>query len=260
MSILRIALANLPFATTPEDSVARAVRAIDDAAVAKVDIICFPECYVPGYRMPDARMAPPDAVFLDRAWKTVADSVRRAQVAVILGTERVVDEGTRISALVIDRDAALVGFQDKVQLDLSEEDRYTPGTERRVFTIQGVTFGISICHEGWRYPETVRWPVVRGAQIVFHPHYHAAVSGFRPTDFADPRNTFHEKAMLCRAAENSCFFASVNYATEGSSTTSAIVNPDGSLLAWHPYGKEGLLVADLDMSAATGLLASRLRT
>jgi len=107
MAILRIALANLPFATTPEDSVARAVRAIDDAAVAQVDIICFPECYVPGYRMPDARMAPPDPVFLDRAWKTVADSVRRAQVAVILGTERVVDEGTRISALVIDRDAAL---------------------------------------------------------------------------------------------------------------------------------------------------------
>ena len=62
MAILRIALANLPFATTPEDSVARAVRAIDDAAVAKVDIICFPECYVPGYRGPDSRMAPPDAV------------------------------------------------------------------------------------------------------------------------------------------------------------------------------------------------------
>jgi len=29
---------------------------------------------------------------------------------------------------------------------------------------------------------------------------------------------------------------------------------------YQPYGKEGVLVADLDLDAATGLLASRLRT
>ena len=83
--------------------------------------------------------------------------------------------------------------------------------------------------------------------------------GYRPTTFADPANTFHEKAMLCRAAENTCWFASVNYATEGSPTTSAVVKPDGSLLAWQPYGQEGLLVADIDTAEASRLLATRLR-
>jgi len=34
-----------------------------------------------------------------------------------------------------------------------------------------------ICHEGWRYPETVRWAVRRGAQVVFHPHAHVAEPG-----------------------------------------------------------------------------------
>ena len=77
--------------------------------------------------------------------------------------------------------------------------------------------------------------------------------------FADPANTFHEKAMLCRAAENTCYFASVNCASEGSGTTSAVVRPDGTLLCYQPYGREGLLVADLDLSTATGLLASRYR-
>lgn len=43
-------------------------------------------------------------------------------------------------------------------------------------------------------------------------------------------------------------------------TTSAVVRPDGTVLAWHPYGKEGLLVADIDTAAATGLLASRCRS
>jgi predicted amidohydrolase len=123
-----------------------------------------------------------------------------------------------------------------------------------------VTFGIAICHEGWRYPETVRWAARRGAQVVFHPHFHIAEPGsFRPQVFADPANTFHEKAALCRAAENTCYFATVNCASAGSPTTSAIICPDGTLLCHQPYGEEGLLMADLDLSTATGLLASRWR-
>jgi hypothetical protein len=35
------------------------------------------------------------------------------------------------------------------------------------------------------------------------------------------------------------------------------VGPDGALVAHHPYGQEGVLVADIDPGAATGLLASR---
>lgn len=75
--------------------------------------------------------------------------------------------------------------------------------------------------------------------------------------FADPANTFHEKAGLCRAAENTCFFAMVNYASEGSPTTSAMIRPDGTVLAWQPYGKAGVLVADIDLDEATRLLARR---
>ena len=38
-----------------------------------------------------------------------------------------------------------------------------------------------------------------------------------------------------------------------------LARPDGTLLAFQPYGREGLLVADLDLDAATGLLAKRYR-
>jgi len=80
-----------------------------------------------------------------------------------------------------------------------------------------------------------------------------------PSAFGDPANSFHEKSMLCRAAENTCYFASVNVASAGSPTTSAIVRPDGTLLCYQPYGVEGLLVADIDPAEATGLLAGRLK-
>ena len=117
---------------------------------------------------------------------------------------------------------------------------------------------MSICHEGWRYPETVRWSAQRGAEVVFHPHFHEAeAASYRASTFADPANTFHEKAALCRAAENTCFFATVNYASNGSPTTSAVVRPDGTVLTYQPYGRSGLLLADSDRSEATRLLASR---
>ena len=261
MSTVRIALANIRPATTPDESVALTRAAIEQAAVENAAIICFPECYVPGYRSPGKRMLPPDAAFLERAWGAVAEAAAAANVAVVLGTERIVDGKPRITALVIDRDGTIAGFQDKVQLDPSEESTYSPGSERRCFQAGPLTFGVAICHEGWRYPETVRWAARGGAHVVFHPHFHdAEPGGYRPTSFADPLNTFHEKAMLCRAAENSCYFASVNCAIDGSPTTSAVVRPDGVVQVWQPYGKEGLLVTDIDTEAATGLLAARWRS
>ena len=187
-------------------------------------MICFPECFVPGYRWPGQEAPPPDPAFLQRAWAAVADAARLAGIAVILGTERITDRGLQITACVINPDGAIAGWQDKGQIDPSEEGIYPAfGTERRLFSVGPLTFGVVICHEGWRYPETVRWAVRRGAQLVFHPHAHVAEQGsFRPVTFADPANTFHEKAMLCRAAENTCYFASVNCASEGSGTTSAV--------------------------------------
>jgi len=95
---------------------------------------------------------------------------------------------------------------------------------------------------------------------VFHPHFDEAEPDGYKAGFADPTNSFHEKAMLCRAAENTCYFASVNCAGAGSATTSAVASPDGTLLAYQPYGKAGLLIADLDLDLATGLLAARCRS
>jgi len=260
MNAFRIALANLRYAQTPQESVSLAEHAIAQAAAEGAGIVCFPECYVPGYRGLGKAPPAPDAIFLERAWSAVAGAAAKSDIAVILGTERVVERSLFISALVVDRDGTRAGFQDKVQLDPSEDDTYTPGHGRRMFQTGSLKFGIAICHEGWRYPETVRWAVRRGAHVVFHPHYHPAEpGGFVPASFADPANTFHEKAALCRAAENACYFATVNYASEGSATTSAVVRPDGTLLCHQPYGKEGLLVADLDLAAATGALAARYR-
>ena len=261
MNLQRVALANLPIPINPQHSVDLAQRAIAEAAVAGARIVCFPECFVPGYRGLGFRVPAPDVAFLERAWRELADATKKAAVTVILGTERIVDGALLATTLVLNADGTRLGFQDKVQVDPTEDETYSAASSgRHVFHAGPITFGIAICHEGWRYPETVRWPARQGAQIVFHPHFSVAEpGGYVPSTFGDPANTFHEKAALCRAAENTCYFATVNCASAGSPTTSAVVNPDGTLVCWQPYGLEGLLTAEIDLDAATGLLAKRWR-
>lgn len=262
MNMVRIALANLREPTGPADSVALALEGIAQAAAAGAAVVCFPECFVPGYRWPNRAMLPPDAGFLESALAQVAAAAGTAGVAVVLGIERVTPQGLQVAAAVISPDGAVLGWQDKVQLDPDEEWAYPcHGSGRQVFTLGMLTFGVVICHEGFRYPETVRWAARHGAQLVFHPYAAVAEPGsYRPMTFADPANTFHEKAILCRAAENTVFVAAANCASPGAPMTSVVANPDGTVLCWQPYGQEGLLLADLDLTLATGLLAQRCRS
>src|SRR6188472_3763314 len=154
MSTVRIALANLEFPSSPDASVRLAETAIADAASAGASVVCFPEAYVPGYRSATTDVAPPDAGFLERAWSTVAAAAGQHRIGVILGTERITSRGLLISALVVNPDGTVAGFQDKVQIDPSEERTYVAGDERRVFTIgapggspargAALTFGVVI--------------------------------------------------------------------------------------------------------------------
>ncbi len=130
---VRIALANLRLALTPEESVDLARAAILEAGRREAQIVCFPECYVPGYRWAGKPAAPPNQAFLDRAWTELASCARDARIAVVLGTERVTPHGLLISALVIDADGTVAGFQDKEQMDPSEDGIYVAGDGRRMF-------------------------------------------------------------------------------------------------------------------------------
>ena len=133
-----------------------------------------------------------------------------------------------------------------------------PGNTRQLFEIDGLKFGISICHEGWRYPETVRWAAVRGAKIVFHPqHTGSDQEGELLTQWGAVGSPYYEKAMMCRGLENTIYFASVNYALRYQESATSLITPSGQCQAHLPYGQEGLLVVAIDLEEATGLLASR---
>jgi len=127
-----------------------------------------------------------------------------------------------------------------------------------MFEVNGVRFGVAICHEGWRYPETVRWAAARGARIVFHPqHTGSNGEGALPARWGAAGGPFYEKAMLLRSIENTIYFASVNYALRSPESATSLITPAGECQAYLPYGEEGVLVQEIRPETATGLLARR---
>jgi len=65
--------------------------------------------------------------------------------------------------------------------------------------------------------------------------------------------------MMMRAMENTIYFASVNYATKFQESATSLIAPDGKCIAYQQYGETGIIVADIDSSLATGLLAKRFK-
>ena len=140
--------------------------------------------------------------------------------------------GRQIVAVVIDAQGQVQGYQTKNQLAPSEDAFYVPGEHRQLFEISGVTCGIAICHEGWRYPETVRWAARRGAKIVFHPqHSGSDQTGRLLTQWGAPEAPYYEKAMLMRSIENTIYFASVNYALHFQESATSLITPSGQCQA-----------------------------
>ena len=253
-----IALASPRVAATLDAGLEKIDRLLSDAAAQSAEIVCFPEAYLPGLRGQDFDVVPFDEAAEERTLQAVAESARKHAIATILGMEHLTAAGRQIVAAVIDSQGQLQGLQSKNQLDPTEDRFYVPGDGRRLFEINGVKFGIAICHEGWRYPETVRWAAARGAKIVFHPHHTGSDRhGVRLTEWGAATAPYYEKAMMMRSIENAIYFASVNYALRFQESATSLITPSGRCQAYLPYGQEGLLVESIDLARATGLLAAR---
>jgi predicted amidohydrolase len=257
MSKIRIAVASTPLTATLAEAVPAAIAAVEEAGRLGAAIVCLPETGLPGHRMQKRPVEDATQEALDAAVREVAAAAKRARVVTILGTERPAGERREIVQVVIGADGAILGEQRKTQMDPSEEAQYVASQGRRVFEAAGVTFGIVICHESFRYPEITRALVLAGAQLVFAPHYVTTRDGALPARWLDPASPYNEKALMCRAMENTVFVAAANSAAADQGSATGIIGPDGALVASVPYGKVGVVAAELDLERATRLIARR---
>lgn len=257
---MKIAIATPPFPKSINDGLQQAEKLIKDAAIQQAEIICFPESYIPGYPGMIADPEPTSPEILLSALNEVCRMAAENNIAVVMSMDWYGDSGLLNIAHVISKTGEVLGYQTKNQLDPSEDAIWTPGTQRHVFEVNGLKFGITICHEGFRYPESVRWAARNGAHIVFHPHFSGSnTDGVLPTEWGSMANPYYEKAMMMRALENTIYFASSNYGSLYPESASSVIGPDGTCLAYQAYGATGVIVADIDLEKATGYLAKRFK-
>jgi predicted amidohydrolase len=256
--MIRIGLAALKGPDSVHHGVEKIASVLTDCSKRKVGIVCFPETYLPGLRGADFDLPRPDQPEMERALGELRRCCRKTGLTAIVGMEWMSGQGLENRAFVFSSSGRILGHQTKNQITPGGESRaYVPDGQRKVFRSKGVTFGITICHEGWRYPETVRWPAVRGAKIVFQPQ--VTGGNRRGRKLSKWGESFYEKAMQCRAGENGIYFASVNQAMRYQNSATSLIDPDGKLIDWVPYGEEALLVADIDPGRATRRYARRFR-
>ncbi len=260
MSTIRVAVASTPLTTGLAEAVPAAIAAVEAAARLGARIVCLPEAGLPGHRGQARRVPSVSEAEIEEAIDQVAAAARGNGIAAIVGAERP-DPGTdgrrRIVAAVIDADGRRLGEQAKTQIDPSEELAYVAGTGRRVFRAAGLTFGIAICHEAFRYPEVVRALVLAGAQVIFVPHFVTTDGGPLPARWCDASNPYNEKALLVRALENGVYLAAANVSGPDQGSISGVIDPAGRLLASVAYGRTGVAAAELDLEQANRRLALR---
>ncbi len=257
---MRISVASPPFPKSISDGIYWLEILVKLAAKEHAKIICFPESYIPGYPGMEYSTEERSEKELKIALEKVCEIARENSIAIIIPMDWHSPEGILNIAHVISAKGDVLGFQTKNQLDPSEDNLWIHGTERNIFEVDGVKFGITICHEGFRYPESVRWAARHGAKIVFHPHFTGSnIEGIKLTEWGNKDNPYYEKAMMMRALENTIYFASSNYASNFPDSASAIIAPSGTCIKNEIYGRVGVIVADIDLSLATGLLANRFK-
>jgi 5-aminopentanamidase len=257
---MKIAIASPAFPKSIADGLSQLEKLVKEAAAQQAEIICFPESYIPGYPLEEFKVEVGTPEKLQHALDKTSKIAKENNIAIILPMDWHSPEGLLNIAHVISNKGEVLGYQAKNQLDPSEDHIWIPGAERQIFEVSGVKFGITICHEGFRYPESVRWAARQGAKIVFHPHCTGSnVSGPELTEWGAKNNPYYEKSIMMRAMENTIYFASSNYGMRYPESASSLIAPDGKCLAWQPYGQPGVFVVDVDLELATGLLAKRFK-
>lgn len=250
MAQLRIGLAQVKQTADLATNSATIFRFLEQASAARVQALCFPETQTVGYRadITDAH-APVPVDELNELHERVAQRCGQLGMACVLGTEMPLPfapyHGKPYnSAVVISKAGKILGTHHKTRLTPLDAVAYSTGNDLHTFELCGVTVGVVICFEGFRFPETTRECVRRGAQLVFHPQNNTT----RPNDWKLP---IHHAMITTRAAENTIWFASCNACLEHQNCRSLVIAPDGRVHSQSELKREELVVADVDIDRAT---------
>lgn len=215
----------------------------------RVDIVCFPECFLTGY--PDNGQTARDGAFTVDSPQImqVLHATSRFEAAFIVGFNERRGEDLYNTAAVIHK-GHLLGTYSKCSAYMKFHKQ---GREFPVFEHKGLKFGVVICSDGG-YIEPARLLAIKGAQVIFAPHFNYITKDGLIGHFMKVRADH-----TARAVENSVYFVRGNNVSLGKEECitaydgvgygdSYIVDPHGEIVVRSRRHKEDFIFADIDLT------------
>ena len=212
----------------------------------RVDIVCFPECFLTGY--PDKEEIVRKSAFAADSpqMMTLLDKTRHFEATYIVGFNETRGKDLYNTAVVVQK-GHILGTYSKCSAYMPFHKQ---GREFPVFERSGVTFGVVICSDGG-YIEPTRILALKGARVVFAPHFNYIGARGLIGHFQHVRADH-----TARAVENDVWFVRGNNVVVGKESglsydgvgygDSYIMDPFGEMLVRSRRMREDFIFADID--------------
>ena len=232
-----------------EANLRRTEEALDKAEAQEADVLCMPESFLQGY-FPNREQAWAHSIDLQSdAFLGICERLARGKTMVLLGLNERRGDKLYNTVVVMDR-GQYVGRYAKNYL---VHDYFERGGDFPVFEKAGVKFGIIICADSSAI-EPALIPAMRGAQVIFSPHFN-----YIPYDGVHDHYVRVRSNHVARAMETACFVCRSNVIVpESQGVTvfdrkkpgvgvgdSFVVNPKGQFVLEAGILTEKLLVYDI---------------
>lgn len=227
-------------------NLAKVVKGLERADKDRVEIVCFPECFLTGY--PDKEdLARKSAFAVDSPqMMKLLDKTAKFEATYIVGFNEIRGKDLYNTAVVVQK-GHILGTYSKCT---AYQRFHKQGREFPVFERSGVKFGVIICSDGG-YIEPARILALKGARIIFAPHFNYIGAKGLIGHFQHVRADH-----VARAVENDVHFvrgnnvvldkdASLSFDGVGYGD-SYIVDPAGEILVRSRRHKEDFVFADVD--------------
>ena len=245
---IRIAAAQTPeFIGDLDGALVWMIGAIEAAAAQGAALLCLPEGFLQGYLTTEAKARRHALDLSSPAFRAVLDRLPKSGPVVVFGLiER---DGERLfnTAALVER-GVLVGRYRKQHL-LKGEACFEAGDGAGVFTVGGLTFGISICHDT-TVPAAAREIADLGAALIVCP-----ANNMMRREAAELWKDRHNAIRGERCRETGLWMLSADVTGERDGRLAlgptSVIDPAGKVVAQLPLGAPGLLVYDLPIIAVS---------
>ncbi len=150
----------------PEANLQTTIASLKRAGEQGVEILCMPETYLHGYFRSEQEARANSVDLNGEYFHSVLERVKDFPTTLILGLNELRD-GKLFNTMVVIREGKLLGRYSKNYLVFNYFNR---GGEFPVFEQRGIPFGVVICADT-SYIEPARILAMKGAQIIFTPHF-----------------------------------------------------------------------------------------